>query len=166
MEEHEERGRKWDGSLMQEMLFECGLTYSKTFSERNGRQDISGHSDKCMENIQERESEPGMGWRGRSGGKLRKPQVLCGLECQGETYTQRHLEYSLKSGAKFNIWQSGLWRRKSMRNPIHPEKKEFGLLPEHVQVVGKLTMFDNVVHFVWKYILIWYPALSTQPSSP
>lgn len=39
---------------MQEMLFECGLTYSKTFSERNGRQDISGHSDKCMENIQER----------------------------------------------------------------------------------------------------------------
>ena len=35
-----------------------------------------------------------------------------------------------------------------MRNPIHPEQKEFGLLPEHVQVVGKLTMFDNVVHFV------------------
>lgn len=46
---------------MQEMLFECGLIYSKTFSERNGSQDISGHSDKCMENIQERESQ-NLGW--------------------------------------------------------------------------------------------------------
>ena len=35
-----------------------------------------------------------------------------------------------------------------MRNPIHPEKKEFGLFPEHAQVVGKLTVFDNVVNFV------------------
>ena len=55
-----EAGSKMGASCyLRLMLFECGLIYSRTFSERNGSQDISG-TDKCMENIQERESEPGM----------------------------------------------------------------------------------------------------------
>ena len=44
---------------MREMLFECGLIYSKTFSERNGSQDISS-ADKCRITLR-RESQ-NLGW--------------------------------------------------------------------------------------------------------
>lgn len=34
-------------------------------------------------------------------------------------------------------WQSSLWRRKTVRNPINPEKKEFGLIISSMRSSGR-----------------------------
>lgn len=61
-------------------------------------------------------------------GSLGWDQGIWDLECQGEKNKQEHLEYSSEVELRLASWQSSLWRRKTVRNPINPEKKEFGLV--------------------------------------
>lgn len=78
-----------------------------------------------------RESDLGWGEEGDQVGKLGWGQALWILECQGEKYTKRHLEYSLKGAAKVSKLAVRPLEKK-VRKDANTSREE-GIRPDYFQ---------------------------------